>query len=76
MEHHLGATDKAGDDNVQDQVYSFDGSALGVDSYTFGSFDTFCSLQPDEQPVGFSTSDPTWSFENVSDSAFSGYFCC
>jgi hypothetical protein len=74
MEHNIGDMNKAGDDNIQDQGYLYDASALGVENYDLESFDSFRSLEPEGQPFGIPTIDPWWSFENVSDSAFSWSF--
>jgi hypothetical protein len=71
IEHHMGDMGNAGDDNVEDQEYSFDVSALGVGNYDVGSFGSFCTLGPEGQRL-----DPSWSFEHVSDSAFSASFYC
>lgn len=45
----MGDMDNAGDDNVEDQEYSFDVSALGVGNYDVGSFGSFCPLGPEGQ---------------------------
>lgn len=70
----MGDFDKAGDDVVQDPIFSFDGSTLGVDGYAMGSFDQFSSLGPEGQPAGFPTLDLDCGFQHLSDSAFSRHF--
>jgi hypothetical protein len=72
MEHHIGDMGNTGDENAQGQGYSFDASVMVVDSHDPGSFDNFCSLGHEGQPVGLSTSDPDLGFEHVLDSAFGG----
>jgi len=74
MEYNISDTDTAGDDNIQDQEYLYDASALGVENYDLESFNSFCSLEPEGQPFGIPILDPCWSFENISDSAFSWSF--